>query len=111
MLFFINEEIWSCEKNRRNKAVTSSREQSESLFKLFLTVVAVLVDLRVRVDPHGGATRHLRDPALQGGAHCQVVVLIDAFELLPDGQLLIPWQKGHLSLPYKLPPYRGQRRG
>lgn len=77
---------------------------------VYLTVAAVLIDLRVRIDLHGGAARHLRDPAFQGGAHRQVVVLIDAFELLPDGQLLIPWQKGHLGLPCELPPYRGQKR-
>lgn len=80
------------------------------MFELYLTVVAVLIDLRIRLNLHGGAVRHLRDPAFQGGAHHQVVVLIDAFELLPDGQLLIPWQKGHLNLPCELPPYRGQRR-
>lgn len=70
-----------------------------------LTIVAVLIDLRVWVNLHGGAARHLRDPALHGGAQCQVVVLVDAFELLPDGQLLIPWQKGHLGLSCELPPY------
>ncbi len=90
---------------------TGETTQRRSLFKLCLTVVAVLVDLRVRVGLHGGAARHLRDPTFQGGAHHQVVVLINAFELLPDGQLLIPWQKGHLSLPCELPPYRGQRGG
>lgn len=78
------------------------------MFRLCLTVVAVLVDLRVRVDLHRGTACHLRDPAFQGGAHCQVVVLIDAFELLPDGQLLIPWQKGHLCLACELSPYRRQ---
>lgn len=88
-----------------------SLAQAASLFRLRLTVVAVLVDLRVRVDLHSGAARHLRDPAFQGGAHRQVVVLIDAFEHLPDGQLLIPWQKGHISLPCELPSYRRQRRG
>lgn len=77
-------------------------------FLLNLTVVAVLVDLRVGVNLHGGAPRHLRDPAVQGAAHHQVIVLVDAFELLPDGQLLIPWQKGHLSLPCELPPCRRQ---
>lgn len=83
---------------------------NESLF-LYLTVVAVLVDLGIRADLHVGATGHLGDPAFQGGAHHQVVVFIDAFELLPDGQLLIAWQEGHFSLPCELPPYRGQRRG
>lgn len=80
-------------------------------FERLLTVVAVLVDLRVRADLHSGSLRHLGDPAFQAGFHHQVVMLIDASELLPDGQFLIPWQKGHLSLPCELPPFRGQRKG
>lgn len=89
----------------------NEEKQPGDILCLCLTVVAVLIDLRVALNLHSGAARHLRDPAFQGGAHHQVVMLIDAFELLPDGQFLIPWQKGHLSLPCELPPYRRQRRG
>lgn len=84
-------------------------EKIQSLFTAHLTVVAVLVDLRVRVDLHAGAARQLGDPAVQRGGHDQVVVLIDAFKLLPDDQLLVPWHEGHLGLPGELSPCRAQR--
>lgn len=81
----------------------------KSLSVASLTVVAVLVDLGVGLDLHGGARRHLGHLALHVGAHLQVVVLVDAFEFLPDGQLLIPRQKGHVGLPCELTPWPGQR--
>lgn len=69
-----------------------------------------MVDLRIRLDVHGGAVRNFRNPALHGGAHHQVVVLVDAFELLSDGQLLIPRLERDLDLPRELAPCGGRRR-
>lgn len=74
------------------------------MFVLCLTVAAVLIDLGVGLNLHRGAAGHLGDPAFHAGAHHQVVVLVDAFEFLPDGQLLIPRQKGHLGLPCERAP-------
>lgn len=75
-----------------------------------LTVVAVVVDLRVRLDLHGGAVRNLRNPPVHGGGHHQVVVLVDAFEFLSDGQLLVPRLERDLHLPRELAPCGGERR-
>lgn len=75
-----------------------------------LTVAAVMVDLGIRLDLHGGAVGNLGDPAVHGGAHHQVVVLVDAFELLPDGQLLVPGLERDLHLPRELAPCGGGRR-
>ena len=68
-----------------------------------LTVAAVLVDLRVGLYLHRGSLGHLWHTALQGGADHQVVVLIDAFELLPDGQFLVARREGDLSLSSEFP--------
>lgn len=87
------------------------KKDGQSLSVASLTVAAVLVDLRVGLDLHGGATRHLGHLALHVGAHYQVVVLVDAFEFLPYAQLLIPRQKGHVGLPCELAPWPKQRRG
>lgn len=84
------------------------KPDGQSLSAAPLTVVAVLVDLGVGLDLHGGAGRHLGHPALHVGAHHQVVVLVDAFEFLRDGQLLIPRQKGHVGPPCELAPWPGQ---
>lgn len=66
-----------------------------------LTVPVVLVDLFVRVDLDRGSGLDGRNLSLQLGAHHQVVVLVDAFELLLDGQTLVSRLENHLSLPGK----------
>lgn len=76
-----------------------------------LTVVAVLVDLRVRANLHRSVTWHLWDPSVQVSAHFKVVMLIDAFELLRDAQLLITRLKGHLGLPREHPTYSKHTKG
>lgn len=52
----------------------------------------------VGVDLDRGSLRNLRDPAVQLCADHQVIVFIDAFELLSDDQLLITGMEGHLGL-------------
>lgn len=76
-----------------------------------LTVVAVLVNLGIGLYRHSGAVRNFRNPAVHGGAHHQVVVLIDAFEFLSDGQPLVARLKGDLGLQRELAPCGGQKRG
>lgn len=75
-----------------------------------LTVVAVMVDLGIRLDLHSGAVGNFGNPSFYGGAHHQVVVLVDAFELLPDGQLLVPRLERDLHLARELAPCGGRRR-
>ena len=67
-----------------------------------ITVAAVLVDLLVGLDVDGGPGGQLGDPALQGGADQQVLVLVDALELLGDGETLGPTPH-HLHLPAEHP--------
>lgn len=69
-----------------------------------------MVDLRVRLDLDGGAVRNLRNPALHAGAHHQVVMLVDALELLSDGELLTSRLERDLHLPRELAPCGGRRR-
>lgn len=63
-----------------------------------LTVAWILVNLVVRLDLDRGFTRHLRDPAVQMCADHQVIMLIDATELLSDGQPLVAGLEDHLGL-------------
>ena len=68
---------------------------------MILTVSVVLVDLLVGADLDGGPQREVGQTPLQLGAHHQVVMLVDPFELLPDVQTLVPGVEDHLGLPGK----------
>lgn len=76
-----------------------------------LTAAGVLVDLSVGLDLDRGSLRHLWDPAVQFSADQQVIVFIDATELLPDGQPLVPGLEDHLGLPREYPSCRDPNPG
>lgn len=67
-----------------------------------LTVAAVLVDLGVGVDLNRGSLRNLGNLSFKSGVNHQVVMLIDAFEILRDGQPLAAWLEGHIGPTYEL---------
>ena len=63
-----------------------------------------MVELRVGFDVHRGAKGDLGHAALQLCVDGQVSVLINAAELLLNGQLVRVPHEGHLSLAGELPP-------
>lgn len=78
---------------------------------VWLTVGAVLVDLCVRVDLNCGSLRNLRNLSFKSGVNNQVVVLINAFELLRDGQAFPARLEGHISLTSELSAWQTGERG
>lgn len=70
-----------------------------------LTVVGVQVDLSVWVDLHCCPLWQLGNSAFNLGVNQQMVMLVDAFELLSDGHLLTALQESDLSLPRELSAY------
>lgn len=69
---------------------------------LLLTVVGVQVDLSVWVDLHSCSLWQLGNSAFDLGVNQQMVMLVNAFELLSNGRLLTALQESDLRLPREL---------
>lgn len=84
---------------------------THAVMMVWLTVGAVLVDLCVGVNLNCGSLRNLRNLSFKSGVNHQVVVLINAFELLRDSQPFPAWLEGHVDLTSELSAWQTGQRG